>query len=168
MPIRAEQQHFYPIDWPQLSHAIRFGRAGGVCERCGRQHGRDVWHLGEAMIDGRTGLWWDADRLIWRCGAGRRAALPGLETVWHEALRQGVLWPGREPDEDRVLREGLSRMRVVLACCHLDHDPANNAPRNLAALCQRCHLKHDAADNLARRRAGNRGRRTHGMETFGF
>jgi hypothetical protein len=45
-------------------------------------------------------------------------------------------------------------MRVVLACCHLDHDPTNNARRNLAALCQPCHLAHDRADNLTRRRAG--------------
>jgi hypothetical protein len=33
--------------------------------------------------------------------------------------------------------------RVVLAACHLDHDPENPIPR-LAALCQRCHLRWDA------------------------
>ncbi len=32
MPIRPEHRHFYPIDWPQLSAAIRFGRAEGRCE----------------------------------------------------------------------------------------------------------------------------------------
>jgi 5-methylcytosine-specific restriction endonuclease McrA len=26
---------------------------------------------------------------------------------------------------------------------HLDHDPANCAPENLRALCQRCHLRYD-------------------------
>ena len=36
---------------------------------------------------------------------------------------------------------------VVLACAHLDHDPGNNAPANLAALCQRCHMRHDAAEH---------------------
>jgi len=30
--------------------------------------------------------------------------------------------------------------RVVLAACHLDHDPANPAPR-LAVYCQACHLR---------------------------
>ncbi|WP_332747329.1 hypothetical protein [Sphingomonas sp. ZB1N12] len=36
---------------------------------------------------------------------------------------------------------------VVLACAHLDHDPGNNAPANLKALCQRCHMLHDAAEH---------------------
>ena len=36
MPIKAEMRWFYPIDWPQLSNHIRFERAGGVCQRCGR------------------------------------------------------------------------------------------------------------------------------------
>jgi hypothetical protein len=29
MPIRREYRWFYPIDWPQLSAAMRFGRAKG-------------------------------------------------------------------------------------------------------------------------------------------
>lgn len=33
--------------------------------------------------------------------------------------------------------------RIVLAVAHLDQQPENNHPKNLAALCQRCHLKHD-------------------------
>ena len=163
MPIRPDQRHFYPIDWPQLSHAIRFERARGACERCGRPHGRAIWHLGEATHEGRSGLWWDTDRLAWRCEAGRRVPLPSLDIVWHEALRQGVLWPELDPEEDRVSREGLFRTQVILACCHLNHDPFDNAPANLAALCQRCHLKHDAADNLARRRANHWARTTHGI-----
>ena len=39
---------------------------------------------------------------------------------------------------------------VILACAHLDHDPANNSAINLRALCQECHLRHDRADNSAR------------------
>ena len=34
MPIRASLRWFYPIDWPQLSREIRFGRARGRCETC--------------------------------------------------------------------------------------------------------------------------------------
>jgi hypothetical protein len=45
----------------------------------------------------------------------------------------------------------LRNFRVVLACAHLDHDPTNNRPRNLAALCQRCHLAHDAREHRYRR-----------------
>lgn len=33
---------------------------------------------------------------------------------------------------------------VVLTIAHLDHQPENNAPENLAAWCQRCHLQYDA------------------------
>jgi hypothetical protein len=54
MPILPEHRFFYPIDWPQLSAVIRFGRARGCCEGCGRPHGRMVYHLGD-------GRWWDAD-----------------------------------------------------------------------------------------------------------
>jgi len=34
--------------------------------------------------------------------------------------------------------------KVVLTIAHLDHNPANNAPENLRAWCQRCHNKFDA------------------------
>ncbi len=48
-------------------------------------------------------------------------------------------------------------IRVVLTVAHLDHNPQNNHPDNLAALCQRCHLRHDrhqhAANSAATREA---------------
>ena len=31
--------YFYPIDWPQISHWVRFVRAKGRCQVCGRPHG---------------------------------------------------------------------------------------------------------------------------------
>ena len=40
---------------------------------------------------------------------------------------------------------------VRLACAHLDHDPTNNDPPNLRALCQRCHILHDMAEHIRRR-----------------
>ena len=46
MPIRPEHRFLYPIDWRELSMAIRFGRAQGRCESCGRSHGQMVQHLG--------------------------------------------------------------------------------------------------------------------------
>lgn len=167
MPIRPEQRHFYPIDWPQLSAAIRFGRAGGRCERCGRPHGGEVWHWGEGAGPDRTDLWWDDAAARWRGEDGQRAMRPDLGVVLRKALRQtlrqGVLWPRAGDTAMRAAEGGLRRMRVVLSCCHLDHDPSNNAPANLAALCQRCHLRHDAADNRARRRANRYARETHGL-----
>ena len=65
MPIRPENRSFYPINWPQLSAVIRFGRAKGCCDGCGRPHGRMVYHLGD-------GRWWDVEAGRWRDGWGRR------------------------------------------------------------------------------------------------
>jgi len=117
VPIRPENRWLYPIDWPQLSAAVRFERAGARCERCARPHLRLIPHLGD-------GRWWDAERACWRTATGRRIG--------------------------KRARFDLAAVRmtyVVLACAHLDHDPSNSAPANLAALCQRCHMLHDAAEH---------------------
>ena len=55
MPIRAEMRWFYPIDWPQISRHVRFERAGGVCQGCGRPHGEII----RCLPDGR---WFDVAR----------------------------------------------------------------------------------------------------------
>lgn len=117
MPIRPENRWLYPIDWSQLSAAIRFDRAGARCERCGRPHLRRVVHLGD-------GRWWDADQGVWRSERGRVIKV-----------------------RDRFILAVVRTTYVVLACAHLDHNPSNNAPSNLAALCQRCHMRHDAAEH---------------------
>ena len=122
MPIRREHRFFYPIDWPQLSAAIRFGRAGGACEGCGRPHGLTVYHLGD-------GRWWDASIGAWRDGQGHTLrSLPTIEDL------------GR-----------IRTTRVVLAAAHRDHDTTNNQDRNLAAFCQRCHINHDRPEHRRRR-----------------
>ena len=123
MPIRREHRYFYPIDWSQLSATIRFGRAGGACEGCGRPHGRIVYHLGD-------GRWWDAEFGAWRDGRGR--SLAGLPTL-----------------DD--MTDGLRTTRVVLAAAHRDHDTTNNTAANLAAFCQRCHMIHDRPEHRRRR-----------------
>jgi hypothetical protein len=48
------------------------------------------------------------------------------------------------------------------AAAHLDHNPADNRPRNLKSLCQRCHLIHDRPHHLARRRTAYLLRRSFG------
>ena len=118
MPIAPENRWFYPIDWPELSRLIRFGRARGRCERCGRPHGRDVIHLAD-------GTWWDEDRECWRDGRGRRRrGLPPL----------AVLDARQPPLEGLGPVPWLPVTRVVLASCHLAHDPGLNRSRDLAAL----------------------------------
>jgi hypothetical protein len=42
--------------------------------------------------------------------------------------------------------------KIVLTIAHLDQHPENNAPNNLAALCQRCHLNHDRPFHIVNRK----------------
>ncbi|WP_052051082.1 hypothetical protein [Leptolyngbya sp. KIOST-1] len=44
--------------------------------------------------------------------------------------------------------------RFTLTAAHLDQNPGNNDPANLAALCSPCHLRHDTPH-----RPGNRQRK---------
>ncbi len=123
MPIRREHRFFYPIDWPQLSAVIRFGRAKGRCETCGRPHKHRVYHLGD-------GRWWDHEATRWRDGSGHQVD-PSFEGT--------------------NLLETVRSTYVVLATAHRDHDTTNNAAANLAAWCQRCHLTHDRPEHQRRR-----------------
>jgi len=132
LPINRELRWFYPIDWPEISRRVRFERARGVCEGCGRPHGETV----RCLPDGR---WFDPVRHTWRSGRGRPARWPDIE----EAV-------------------AFRRTRVILAAAHLDHDPGNNRQRNLKSLCQRCHMIHDHTHHLARRRITYRLRRALG------
>lgn len=45
MPIRPENRHRYPPDWPAISLTIRAGRAAWRCE-CAGECGRPAAHLG--------------------------------------------------------------------------------------------------------------------------
>jgi len=57
--------------------------------------------------------------------------------------------PARKPS---AADPGILSTKVVLATAHLDHNPTNNLPRNLEALCQRCHMMHDRFEHWRRRR----------------
>ena len=69
MPIKPELRYHYPIDWPQVSRWVRFVRAKGCCETCGRPHGQVVRHLGD-------GRWSDEAGQAWRDGRGREVPCP--------------------------------------------------------------------------------------------
>lgn len=132
MPIRPRLRWCYPIDWPQISSAVRFFRAKGRCEKCRRPHGCIV----RQFADGR---WHDVEAGCWRDDLGQ----PVDDPPWND-----VRWT--------VAR------RVILATAHLDQDPRNNSPTNLAALCGRCHLAHDRAAHRVQRRITLRQRRAVG------
>ena len=121
MPIRPELRTLYPRAWRELSHRVRFERARGQCQGCGRPH---LTRL-RCLPDGR---WFDEAAKTWRDRRGR---------------------PARSPDLVEAIR--LRTTRVVLAAAHLDSDPTNNRLANLRALCQRCHMLHDRPYHLAQR-----------------
>ena len=121
MPIRPEFRSLYPPNWPALSQRVRFERAGGRCQACGRPHLVRV----RCLPDGR---WFDEDAQTWRDRRGRPARWPDLIEAGYARLT-----------------------RVVLAAAHLDNNPANNRLANLRSLCQRCHMLHDRPFHLAQR-----------------
>src|SRR5215470_10294969 len=132
MPIRQELRPLYPLHWRELSSRIRFERAQGRCQRCGRPH----LALIRCLPDGR---WFDEQAATWRDRRGRAAR-----------------WP------DLIEATALRVTRVVLAAAHLDSDPTNNRLTNLRAFCQRCHMLHDRAYHLLQRWITYRSRRAIG------
>ena len=102
MPIRPELRPLYPPHWRELSSHVRFERAEGRCQRCGRPH----LVLLRCLPDGR---WFDEQAATWRDRRGRPARWPDLM----EAPR-------------------FRKTRVVLAAAHLDSDPTNNRLKNSA------------------------------------
>jgi len=121
MPIRAEFRALYPKNWAAISAEVRFVRAGGRCQRCGRPHGSTL----RVLPDGR---WFDPLQQTWRTGRGK---------------------PARWPDLEMMIAARTTR--VVLAAAHLNHNPGISRWRNLRAFCQRCHLIHDRPQHLRQR-----------------
>ena len=104
MPIRPELRPLYPPHWRELSSHVRFKRAEGRWQRCGRPH----LVLLRRLPDGR---WFDEQTVTWRDRRGR---------------------PARWPDLMETAR--VRKTRVVLAAAHLDSDPTNNRLKNLRSV----------------------------------
>lgn len=134
MPIRHEMRHLYPPprEWRELRARI-LERARHVCE-CKSECGLGHDGLSCLAPNGAT---------IWRF----RYNDPGAG--WLEAWR-----PGAEgsPTGDLDVVD-VRFVRVVLTISHRDHNPANNDPENLRALCQRCHLRYDRLEHARTRAA---------------
>lgn len=122
MPIRREHRFLYPIDWPLISRRIRFDRANGRCEACGRPHGTRVLQLA-------NGHWLDPDTGCWRTDSGEPAPVPDLMEL-----------------------AAACRKQVRLAACHRTHEPWIAQDDALAAWCGRCHLRHDRDEHRRQRR----------------
>lgn len=124
MPIKPENAKRYPADWPAISRAAR-ERAGWRC-----QHDGCTAH--------QYAVGW------WRQTMRRHEWVP-------EWPRDGV-YMGQTYSDAREVAAGIYASQgesgpkptiIVLTVAHLDHQPENCAPANLAAMCQRHHLAYD-------------------------
>jgi hypothetical protein len=116
MPIKPENKHRYPTDWPQIRARI-LQRARYSCEWCGV----------------RNGAWG------WRDNVGKFHPVrkgPILDLYPRDERP-------RPPFTMQSTDGPLKIIEIVLTIAHLDHTPENCAADNLKAGCQRCHLQYD-------------------------
>lgn len=125
MPIRSSLRWYYPIDWPQLSEAIRFGRANGRCEACQRPHLQTI----SCLPDGR----WQDIAGQWRDGCGRKCPLPSPSEAFSLRMTRVVLAAGHL-DHDPSHNQ-FANLRSLCQRCHMLHDrPHHLAQRRLTYL----------------------------------
>jgi hypothetical protein len=126
MPIRPELRHYYRgPDWRRTRQTI-LDRAKHKCEQCHKPNHIRVFTFTQVLQFGRTGprirqMYWIA---------------PGSK-VWRD--HQGKI-------ERKVKFPALPRqVYVMLHVSHKNHQPGDDRPENLQALCQWCHFNHDQA-----------------------
>ena len=145
MPIKPENRHKYPADWKAISHAAR-ERAGWKCQHPGctaRQYAVGVWRL-----IGGAHSWTELVEPQESWSASRQRA---AEEHWRMF--------GDEYGDERPIV-------IVLTVAHLNHDPADCRPENLAAMCQRHHLAYDHNHHRANAQATRRAK-SGTLELFG-
>ncbi|MEN6537818.1 MAG: hypothetical protein ABFD89_29470 [Bryobacteraceae bacterium] len=129
MPIRPENRHHYRTPSYREVCAIVDKRAGGRCERCGcpdRMLIMRVYGTHRCNIGPR--------RMYWRLA---QFSGPWIDQQGRESQGRPDVWEGDQP-------AAYHRMKVILTHAHLNQDPADNRPENVALLCQWCHNMHDA------------------------
>ena len=121
MPIKPENAKRYPSDWKAISHAAK-ERAGWKCQ-----------HPGCLARQYSIGIWWrDAT------GAHRWAEQYEAPATYAEArqIAAEAYWEVQHLGGDKLVI-------IVLTVAHLNHQPEDCRPENLAAMCQRHHLAYD-------------------------
>ena len=117
MPIKPELRRWYPFDWRELSVSIRFRRAGGCCEACGRQHG--------AMVATIDGAWLDPESGVWRDARGRRTALPRAPQVARTTRTiLAAAHLNHDPTDNRA-----RNLKALCGRCHLAYDREEHRKR---------------------------------------
>lgn len=122
MPIKPENKGRYPADWDDISLAAK-QRAGWKCvhEGCtARQYAVGMW-----LEQGVRFNWYE---LV--------APAETYAQARQNAAEESYAHNGDGPGCSKVIV-------IVLTTAHLDHNPENCAPENLAPMCQRHHLAYD-------------------------
>lgn len=115
MPIKPENRHRYPPDWPAIRERI-LQRAGHACEKCKAPNRTRIARGGGDDV----GTYMNDEGEVFDAETGERLGQIHMSD-YHV---------------DRMVD-------VVLTIAHLDHTPENCADENLRAWCQRCHLRYD-------------------------
>lgn len=108
----------YPDDWEEISHRIRFERAGGKCEQCGAEDGAPHPITGSIVVLTTAHLDHDTDNnddenlraMCQYCHLNYDAALHAASRAETRRRRQReagqlMLWPDQEGQERQVLLE---------------------------------------------------------------
>ena len=122
MPIKHENRARYPKSWPALSVAAK-ALAGWKCQHAGctaRQYSIGIWH----RPGGGPHQWAEQYEPQSTYAEARTTAAE----AWWEVQHVG----------------GDKLTIIVLTVAHLNHEPEDCRPENLAAMCQRHHLAYDA------------------------
>lgn len=129
MPIRPENKARYPRDWPAIRERI-LQRAQMRCEHpgCGaRQYDVGYW----GAWGGGPLQWFEIERNLPNYSLARQIAAERHFDRYGDG-------PAPAPAGEHKI------IVIVLTIAHLNHQPEDCRPENLAAMCQRHHLAHDA------------------------
>lgn len=125
MPIKPENRARYPKDWPAISRQAK-ERAGWRCV-----------HPGCTAHQYAVGFWVQefGGRWVWKCEWPRDSGFIGQSYADAREVAAGIDWANGECGPKPVV--------IVLTVAHLNHQPEDCRPENLAPMCQRHHLAHD-------------------------
>lgn len=85
--------------------------------------------------------------------ANNKCEFCGVEnyrTGYRDKAGNFIISEGMQQEADSL--DGERIFKIVLTIAHLDHNPQNNDPENLRALCQKCHLNYDIEHHKETRR----------------
>lgn len=138
MPIHERIKQFYPDNWD----AIR----GLVLQRATMRMHRHSFFGGPTCEESAfiTGI-----EQCEKCSVSHAGIAYRNKDFWFGSVvgaelaavdQRGVII---ERMDNRPMPDDAREVNIVLTVAHLNHDPTDNSPDNLAALCQKCHLEYD-------------------------